>query len=210
MILSDEIAPIIPGRMGRRLRSSTAGLQASYNRPMTAASLFDRVRSYLTAQAASKSFEELRGPVEEARAALLAEVKGLTDAQAAFSPVGEGESGWSIAEVLRHCIHDQEAVALRVRALGLGDPARPGTVGRVVGRSGAGIADLVRDLQAANFALDHAVGSIAGKEKLEHTAPHPWFGELDCRAWYLFQRIHDMDHVGQIRAIKANPRFPSG
>jgi hypothetical protein len=57
--------------------------------------------------------------------------------------------------------------------------------------------------------LDHAVGSVAGKEQLEPTAPHPWFGELNCRAWYLFQRIHDTDHTRQIQAIKANPAFPS-
>jgi hypothetical protein len=170
---------------------------------------FDRVRGYLTSQAERKTFEELRGPVAEARDGLLAELNGLTETQARFKPAGEGEAGWSIVEVLRHCIHDEEAVALRVRALGLGDAARPGTVGRVVGRGGAGLSDLVRDLQAANFALDHAAGSIGGKEKLEPTAPHPWFGELNCRAWYLFQRIHDTDHTRQVQAIKANPAFPS-
>ncbi len=139
----------------------------------------------------------------------MAELNRLTPAQGSFKPGGDGEAGWSIAEVLRHCIHDEEAVALRVRALGLGDPARAGTVGRIVGRGNASLVDLVRDLQAANFALDHAVGSIDGKEKLEPTAPHPWFGELNCRAWYLFQRIHDTDHTRQIQAIKANPAFPS-
>jgi hypothetical protein len=170
---------------------------------------FDRVRSYLTAQAEQKSFEQLRPAVEEARDALLAEVRGLSDAQAAFTPPGEGEAGWSIAEVLRHCIHEEEAVALRLRALGLGDPARDGTVGRVVGRSTATIADLLRDLEAANFALDHAVGSIEGKERLDTTAIHPWFGALNCRAWCLFQRIHDTDHTRQVQAIKAMPGFPA-
>ena len=34
------------------------------------------------------------------------------------------------------------------------------------------------------------------------------FGELHARAWFLFQRTHDLDHVGQIEAIKAADGFP--
>lgn len=177
---------------------------------MTQQSEFDRVRSYLVSQAEKKTFDDLRSAVEEARAGLLAEVESLTEEQARFKPAGEGESAWSIAEVLRHCIHEQEAVALRVRALGLGDPARGSSLGRVIGRPEARIGDLVRDLQAANFALDHAVGSVAGMEKLGPTAPHPFFGELNCRAWYLFQRVHDIDHARQVQKIKADPAYPRG
>jgi hypothetical protein len=168
----------------------------------------ERVRSYLVSQAEKKTFDELRPAVEEARAALLRQLEGVSEAQARFKPRGQGEDAWSIAEVLRHCIQGEEAVALRIRALGLGDPARPGASGRLVGRANASLAELIRDLKAANFALDHAVGSIAGKERLEPTAPHPFFGELNCRGWFLFQRVHDLDHARQIEKIKADPDFP--
>jgi hypothetical protein len=168
---------------------------------------FERIRGYLVSQA-EKPFAELRGPVEEARAALLAELNGLTEVQALFKPGGEGEEGWCVLEVLRHCIHEEEGGALRIRSLGMGDAARGSTIGRVVGRGDASLAGLVRDLQAANFAFEHAAGSVEGKENLEATSPHPWFGELNCRGWYIFQRIHDMDHVRQIQRIKATPGFP--
>jgi hypothetical protein len=177
---------------------------------MAEQSELERVRGYLVSQAEKKTFAELREPVEQARAGLLAALDGVSDEQAVFKPTAgsEGEDAWCIAEVLRHCIHDQEGVALRVRALALGDPARGYSLGRVVGRSNATMADLVRDLKAANFALDHAVGSVEGKEKLEPTATHPFFGELNCRAWFLFQRVHDIDHTRQIERIKTDPVFP--
>ena len=185
--------------------------------PMTEQSETDRVRSYLVSQAEKKAFAELRPGVEEARAALLAEVNGITEEQSRFKPAlssvegpsgGEGEDAWGIAEVLRHCIQNEESVALRIRALALGDSARGGSTGRVVGRTNATIAELVRDLQAANFALDHSVGSVEGKERLDTTAPHPFFGELNCRAWFLFQRVHDLDHARQIQKIKTEPGYP--
>lgn len=168
----------------------------------------ERVRSYLVSQAEKKSFEELRPAVTEARVQLYAAVEGLSEAQAEYRPAGEGEDAWCVKDVLRHCIHEEEGVALRIRALALGDPARGSSLGRVIGRKDATLADLVRDLKAANFALEHAVGSVEGKERLDTTSPHPWFGELNCRAWYLFQRVHDMDHTRQIEKIKADPGFP--
>jgi hypothetical protein len=176
---------------------------------MTAQSDLERVRSYLVSQAEKKTFAELRPAVEEARAGLYAAVEGVSEEQAAFRPAsGEGEDAWGIAEVLRHVIQSQEGVALRVRALALGDPARGSTPGRLVGRADATLPELIRDLQAANFALDHAVGSVEGRERLDTTAPHPFFGDLNCRAWFLFQRVHDIDHTRQIEKLKADPAFP--
>lgn len=169
------------------------------------------MRSYLVSQAERKTFGELRVTVEDARAGLLAAIEGVSEDQAQFkpTPLGTGdEDAWSIAEVVRHCIQNEEAVALCVRALALGDQARPASIGRVVGRTNSSLSDLVRDLRAANFALDHAVGSVEGKEKLEPTATHQFFGELNCRAWFLFQRIHDIDHTRQIEKIKADPAYP--
>ncbi len=57
-------------------------------------------------------------------------------------------------------------------------------------------------------ALMRDVEALAGVERLDVTAPHPWFGELNCRAWFLFQRVHDGDHTRQIQGIKAAPGYP--
>jgi hypothetical protein len=176
---------------------------------MTSEPELDHVRSYLLFQTQAKTFEELQPLIEEPRAALMAEVEGLSEEQAHFKPAeAAGEETWCIAEVLRHCIHSEEGAALRIRALGLGDPARDASLGRVVGRANASVGDLVRDLKASRFALEHAAGSIAGKEKLEPVALHPLFGELNCRAWYLFQRLHDLDHLLQVQQIKASAGYP--
>jgi hypothetical protein len=168
----------------------------------------ERVRSYLVSQAEKKTFAELKPAVEQAREGVFAELRGVSEEQARFSPPGEGEGAWSIIDVLRHLVFEEEAVALRVRALGLGDEARPSRLGRVVGRRDASFAELIGALRAARLALNHAVESIEGKERLDTTAPHPWFGELNCRAWYLFQRVHDDDHARQIQSIKSHGEFP--
>jgi hypothetical protein len=176
---------------------------------MTRDEELQRVRSYLVSQAEKKTFDELRQAVEEARRGLLAELEGVSEEQARFKPGGEGEEAWSIAEVLRHVIQSEEGVALRIRSLGLGDAARGSAAGRLVGRANATLAELRRDLEAARFALEHAVGSVAGLERLDTSAPHPFFGELNCRAWYLFQRVHDIDHTRQVQQVKAAPGYPS-
>jgi hypothetical protein len=36
-----------------------------------------------------------------------------------------------------------------------------------------------------------------------------FFGPLHCKAWYLFQRVHDIDHANQINAVKEAPGYPA-
>jgi hypothetical protein len=168
-----------------------------------------RVRGYLVSQAESKGFAELRPAVEEARQALLAEVDDLTEAQAAFKPAGEGEAGWSVTEVLRHVVFEEEDVARRILELAAGHPSAGTEIGRLRGREDATLATLRHDLAEVRGNLLVLIEGIAGSERLDATSPHPWFGELNCRAWFLFQRVHDGDHTRQIQAIKASPAFPA-
>ncbi|HXH20908.1 MAG TPA: DinB family protein [Dehalococcoidia bacterium] len=168
-----------------------------------------RVRSYLLGQAEAKGFAELRPAVEEARAALIAEVEPLSEAQAAFQPPGEGEAGWSVRDVLRHVIFEEEDVTRLILQLAAGHPG-PGTIiGRLREREGASLEALLHDLKEARRRLLATVEALAGSERLDATAPHPWFGELNCRAWFLFQRVHDGDHTRQVQAIKQAPGFPA-
>jgi hypothetical protein len=168
-----------------------------------------RVRSYLVSQAESKGFPELRPAVEEARQALIAEVDGLSEAQAAFKPAGEGEAGWSVIEVLRHVIFEEEDVTRRILELAAGHPSAGTEIGRLRGREDASLSTLLHDLREVRRGLLVLVEGIQGSERLDATSPHPWFGELNCRAWFLFQRVHDGDHARQIQAIRATPGFPA-
>ena len=35
------------------------------------------------------------------------------------------------------------------------------------------------------------------------TPPHPFFGDLNCREWAAFQRVHDEDHIQHAAKILA-------
>ena len=41
------------------------------------------------------------------------------------------------------------------------------------------------------------------------TSPHGFFGELHGRAWFIFQRVHDIDHANQVNAIKETEGYPA-
>ncbi|HAC19153.1 MAG TPA: hypothetical protein DCF78_11340, partial [Dehalococcoidia bacterium] len=45
---------------------------------------------------------------------------------------------------------------------------------------------------------------------LEIEARHTFFGQLHARAWYLFQRVHDLDHAQQIDKNKRDAGYPEG
>jgi hypothetical protein len=168
-----------------------------------------RVRAYLVGQAESKGFAELREPVEEARAALLAEVQDVSAVQAAFKPGGEGEAGWSILEALRHVVFEEEELTRQIVALAHGQAAEGTEIGRLRRREDADLTALLGDLRAVRTELLLKVEEVAGNERLDTTAPHPWFRDLNCRAWFLFQRVHDGDHTRQIQAIKRAPGYPA-
>ena len=61
--------------------------------------------------------------------------------------------------------------------------------------------------QSAEFA--GLVAMLPEPPSLERTHAHMFFGELHCRAWYLFQRVHDQDHTAQIEAVKQAAGYPS-
>jgi len=176
----------------------------------------DRVRSYLLGQAESKSFPELWPAVETARSALLVEVEGFCEKQAGFKPPvssaegsSDSQAGWSILEVLRHVLFEEEDVWRQIAALAAGRRTEGKLIGRLAGREEASLPQVLQDLREVRAGLLSGVEALAGSENLDATAPHPWFGELNCRAWFLFQRVHDGDHTRQVQKIKSHPAFPA-
>jgi hypothetical protein len=176
---------------------------------MTQQTSFERTTANILAQG-ERPFSELTLLVESVRADLLAALEGVSEAQSRFKPPGgEGEDAWGIAEVVRHLIHGESNVALRLLALALGQDAAGSTPGQLGGNEGVSFEGLKALLRQSRRALLDAVAAVDGVERLDTTAPHAYFGELNCRTWLFFQSFHDGLHLRQIQAAKAAPGYPS-
>jgi hypothetical protein len=166
---------------------------------------------------AQKPFPALLLPVEHGREALLANLEGVTEHQARYKPLGEAqtsgdpaEDSWSIEEVMRHLIFACAGAAERIAELAAGRPAEgvsaPGILG---GNEDANLRTLIERYNEAHDRLEAVLRSLRGQEYLEPTAPHPAFGDLNCRAWAALYGRHLASHARQVADIKASPDFPA-
>lgn len=169
----------------------------------------DRIRSYLLGQAERYDFLDLWPRVMAQRAAFLQSLEGVTEEQAAWEPAtGEGEEAWGILQVARHLLRSTQNVMAIIEATARGETAPkdpPGTRSEAP----AALADVRRALieQSEDFAMLRR--RLPEQPNLEVTVDHAFFGPLNCRAWFLFQRIHDTDHMRQVEALKTSEGFPS-
>lgn len=165
----------------------------------------DRVRQYLRTQGERYPFRELWVRVVKARLQLLDSLDGLNDEQAAFK-IDENE--WSILEVLKHVLTSSGNVAKLVDALANGqsrpsddiEPPREAT-------------DLtIREMRDLLLKDSVAWGALTDRlpepPSFDIEASHAFFGDLHSRAWYLFQRVHDLDHAQQIEKNKQAAGYP--
>lgn len=168
-----------------------------------------RVRAYLIGQAEKYDFAELWPRVEEQRSALLAAFAEFTETEAAFRPAGgEGEAAWGAAELARHLVTSTRNVMAIVEATarGVEAPKDPlGTLGETAYPSFEAARQALFDVSLELGAL---VGRLPASPNLDATVEHAFFGPLNCRAWLLFQRVHDTDHINQLAALRAAEGFP--
>ncbi len=167
---------------------------------------FARLRSYLLSQGERNSFLNMWPRRMKARLEVLDVLEGVTEEQARFKP---DENEWSTSEVALHVLNGSRRVAQLVELLAQGeaassartDPPREGTE-----RTIAELRDMLLidglDWSAVTQRLPETPSFTA-------TAPHSMFGDLHSRAWYLFQRVHDLDHARQIQANKELPGYPA-
>jgi len=165
-----------------------------------------RVRGYLRTQGEKYSWYELWRRLIGARLALLDSLDGVTDEQAAFVPA-EGE--WSIDEVAQHVVKGARNNAALVERLAKAQQPDSTEVEPARAPAEMSISELREELlkNAVDFASLPA--RLPEPPSFELEAPHVFFGDLHCKAWYLFQRVHDVDHTGQINAAKAAPGYPA-
>jgi hypothetical protein len=170
---------------------------------------FERVRGYLWSQGEKYDFAELWRRMIAARLELLDALDGVTDEQAGFKP---SPDDWSIREVAQHILKSSRGTRGLVERLAAGESPRQGD-DRVFETpreaTDAPIASLRDELLHDGIAWCVATEQLPPRPPLEPTAPHMMFGELHARAWYLFERVHDVDHANQIKAVKGAEGYPA-
>jgi hypothetical protein len=161
----------------------------------------ERIRSYLIAQAAKLSIAELVQKVRDDSSAL--EAAGAAVPRARFTDrPGEGE--WSAAEVWTHVLQMSEHGAASIAAIldngKLPERARD----EISGETRPGLADSPAYWRAyldVREPLYERVSKASGDENLDVKINHPMFGDFSWREWFLFMRVHDLDHMRQLQSI---------
>ena len=162
----------------------------------------DRVRGYPSRAIRPPRLGPPSGPrVVEPRVELRTEIARVSQEQAAFAP---SPDDWSIRKCVPHVLRAAHSTLARIEALAAGreDAPQPAAVE-------AGSLEELRTVLAADSS--HYAGlleRLSAEPNLELTAEHCVLGALNSRAWFLFQRLHDSDHLGQIRAVKEAPGYP--
>ncbi|HKQ63781.1 MAG TPA: DinB family protein [Methylomirabilota bacterium] len=157
-----------------------------------------RIRSYLTAQGAKLSPEQLIGKVQEAMGKLREAANAVPRVRFA-EPPAPGE--WSANEVMAHVIeagrHFGDAI---VRIL---DGQAPGEPRDVAARDTTprSLDQWWALLERDRGVLFERVRGAHPAARLDATIAHPFFGPLNWRETLLFIRLHDLDHAGQLARV---------
>ncbi len=165
-----------------------------------------RVRNYLQSQGERYTFTELWLRFVKARITLIDSVADVSQEQADFRP---DEDEWSISEVLHHITTSSGRGAEVVESLTRGEIPTPDRIDPPRETSTATIEELRNNLTDDSIAWSAMIGRLPPAPSTEPTMPHTFFGELHARAWFLFQRVHDLDHAGQVGVNKASPGYPA-
>ncbi|MDP6663051.1 MAG: DinB family protein [SAR202 cluster bacterium] len=166
----------------------------------------ERVRGYLLSQGERYTFAELWVRFVKARLDLIDAAAGVSDEQAAFKP---DPDEWSILEVLSHVVTVSGRVSRLVETLANGGTRSADDVEDQQDHEVETIDRLRTRLLADSIAWSAMTERLPEPPSFDATSNHFAFGELHARAWYLFQRVHDMDHIGQIGKNKQTPGYPS-
>ena len=142
---------------------------------------------------------------QTSRIALIESVSDVDQEQADFRPDADE---WSISEALSHLVTSSKRISEIVDALARGatpgieriDPPREAT--------SQSIDELQERLTLDSLRWSALVERLPPAQSTTLTAPHPFFGELHARAWLMFQRIHDIDHAGQVEKNKQAGGYP--
>ena len=162
----------------------------------------ERIRGYLIAQANKLSLPDL---VEKVRidCAPLREAGASVPAARFTERPAEGE--WSAAEVWTHVLEMSEHGARSITGI-LDSGTLPERTRDQISGETRGLTtseDYWAAYSAVREPLYERVLKAKGDEHLDVKINHPIFGDFTWREWFLFMRVHDLDHMRQFQAISA-------
>jgi hypothetical protein len=165
--------------------------------------------------------------LNQTRAAFVASVDGLSEAQVNFKP---GPTRWSVAEVAEHIAAVEDALMAMIQGQVMKAPARaePANLKEIDDFVLVAIADRTSKRQAPEPLLPtKRFGSLAGsmqhfkesraktlaflnntKDLRDHASDSPLEKKLDAYQWILFMSAHSERHTKQINEVKADANFP--
>lgn len=161
------------------------------------------VRGYIIAQAAKLAIPDLVAKVRT-DSATLREVAAAVPAERWHDKPRDGD--WSAAEVCSHILEMNAHGADNIEAILDGRPL-PERVEDLIredtGEAPPDAATFWEQFTARRERLYERVAKANGDEHFEVKLNHTWFGDLTWREWFLFMRVHDLDHLRQIQAVTA-------
>ncbi len=165
----------------------------------------------------------------ETRGTLLAEVRGLSEAQTAFRP---GPRDWSIGEILDHLCLSERSISRTVSRIfqqaagrglvqdaGAGEAPVP-AIDETKYNEPAGAPEsalpspdrplewLLAGLEESRERLVEVSARSDGRMVGRMTMEHFQLGDLDFYQWLMVEGAHERKHLDQIRRIKVHPDFP--
>ena len=169
----------------------------------------ERIRSYLVSQAERADVLALWPRVVADRTSFLLALDRVTDDQERWRPPSDNGDSWSILEVAQHMLLWEKSVTDIVEALAAGGSAEVPMPGAADATSGTSLAEIRAELTREAVRFASFPERLPFGADLTAVAEHPQFGPLNHRAWFLFARLHDGDHLRQIEAIKGASGYPS-
>ncbi len=171
----------------------------------------DRVSSYLLAQGEKYSWIQLWPRVVDARIDFLDTLNRVSAEQAAWKP---GPDDWSIEEVAQHVLDGSRRNADMIHNLSFGrepnlGPQGIGAIDPAQRAADLDWPDLVNALLDDSRTFGNVIDGLPEPPSYEIRPSHPYFGPLHSRAWFMFQRVHDLDHVNQVNEIKETEGYPA-
>ena len=166
----------------------------------------ERVREYLISQGEKYPFKELWVRSIAARLELIKEVSDINQEQADYS---FDSDEWTISEILEHVMTSTHRVTNLISELAIGNTGDASNIDPPREITNLNIDELRKGLLDGAFKWTSMTGNLPVMPNMNQTSNHSFFGDLHAGAWYLFQRVHDLDHLNQIRNNKSHANYPN-